>query len=266
MKFLARLNLKVLYLVIGLTILVVLLELAGPDDLAFRLVPGLLLALVLPGYALTRAIAPQKPFSSLELAFYSLGLSLVAAILSGLLLNLSSGGLNTLNWSLWLGALTLAASIYALTIAPKEESKPRFKLGLHPWQFLILFAAIGLVIGGFYYSVSAAERPPEEGTNFSQFWLVPSATLETGEAQVVVGITNQQTQAQNYNVRLLLNGNKINSWDHLTLQPGQSWKSLIEIPRAATSNPNQAQLVQANLYLSSKPDQVFRAVNLQVNS
>lgn len=265
MKFLTRAKLKDLHLVIGLTILAVLIELAGPDITAFRLLPGLLLALILPGYALTRAIAPQKPFSRLELFFYSLVLSLVAAIISGLLLNLSSGGLNTANWSLWLGALTIAASVYALTVAPTEESKPRFNLGLQPWQLLYLITTIVLVIGGFYFSANAAERPTESGTDFSQFWLVPSSTLETGESQVVVGITNQQTQAQTYNVRLVLNGKQINSWDNLTLKPGQSWKSLVEIPRATSSNPNQFQLAQANLYLSAKPGQIFRTVNLQVN-
>jgi hypothetical protein len=73
---------------------------------------GLLLVLVLPGYALTAALLPRRSLRPPELALCVLGLSLAAAALGGLLLNVA-GHLSRPAWDIFLTAVTLACCAVA---------------------------------------------------------------------------------------------------------------------------------------------------------
>jgi hypothetical protein len=80
----------------------------APVPSAARLPAGLLLALVLPGYGLVCLLFPGRSLERAELVACVLGLSLVAAALSGLLLNLAPGHFGRSTWTIFLASLTLA--------------------------------------------------------------------------------------------------------------------------------------------------------------
>jgi len=77
-----------------------------------RVTAGLLLVLVLPGYALTAALLPRRSLGRPELALCALGLSLAVAALGGLLLNVA-GHLSRPAWDILLTAVTIACCAIA---------------------------------------------------------------------------------------------------------------------------------------------------------
>jgi hypothetical protein len=77
-----------------------------------RVTAGLLLVLVLPGYALTAALLPRRSLGRPELALCVLGLSLAVAALGGLLLNFA-GHLSRPAWDILLTAVTVGGCAIA---------------------------------------------------------------------------------------------------------------------------------------------------------
>ncbi len=79
------------------TFAAIVVALLIPEDLyplvIIRWVLGALFVLLLPGYALTTAIFPQKELDSIERIAVSFGLSLAVSPLVGLLLNFTPGGI-----------------------------------------------------------------------------------------------------------------------------------------------------------------------------
>jgi len=77
-----------------------------------RVSAGLLLVLVLPGYALTAALLPRRSLGRPELALCVLGLSLAVAALGGLLLNFA-GHLSRPSWDSLLSVVTVGCCAIA---------------------------------------------------------------------------------------------------------------------------------------------------------
>jgi hypothetical protein len=83
---------------------------SGPVNIVF----GVLLALVLPGYALSAAVFRMRSVRTAERAALTLGISLSVAVLGGLVLDALPSGLETQTWLFLLGGVTVIASVIAL--------------------------------------------------------------------------------------------------------------------------------------------------------
>lgn len=83
---------------------------SGPVNIVF----GVLLALVLPGYALSAAVFRMRSVRTAERAALTLGISLSVAVLGGLVLDALPGGLETQTWLFLLGGVSVTASVIAL--------------------------------------------------------------------------------------------------------------------------------------------------------
>ena len=103
----------------ALAVVCAVVELA-PAASALRLPAGLLLALGLPGYGLSRHLFSGRSLGRAEFAAGVLGLSLAAAILGGLLLNLVPGHLGRPAWAIFLASLTVACCAAASLRDPAE--------------------------------------------------------------------------------------------------------------------------------------------------
>lgn len=80
------------------------------DSPAVRVAPGLLLALVLPGYALSRFVLPARRPTG-ERLLLALGLSLALAVVTAVLLDRVSSGLSRESWAAALGAETVVCAL-----------------------------------------------------------------------------------------------------------------------------------------------------------
>ena len=99
---------------------------------------ALLFVLALPGYAITAAIFPWKILTGLERLLFTVGLSLTATILCGLVLNLTPWGLQTTSWTVLLSIVTLVASLAAMQRRRIERAKipdPEKPHFTHLYQF-----------------------------------------------------------------------------------------------------------------------------------
>jgi len=79
-----------------------------------RIALAVALVLVLPGYAITMAVFAARPLDHATTILFSIGLSLTAAILGGLVLNWTPEGLQASSWTILLITMTLGAGAVAL--------------------------------------------------------------------------------------------------------------------------------------------------------
>ena len=100
---------------------------SGPVNILF----GVLLALVLPGYALSAAVFRMRGVRTAERAALTLGISLSVAVLGGLVLDALPGGLETQTWLFLLGGVTVVASVITLWRRTRHAAATRI-LEPHP--------------------------------------------------------------------------------------------------------------------------------------
>lgn len=102
-----------LILVLGLADIAVLGPLLGWNAGPLRIICGLLLVILLPGYTVMRAVFPTGSLGASERVFLSIGLSLAITSLGGLILNATWWGLREWSFLLVLAGITVGASVIA---------------------------------------------------------------------------------------------------------------------------------------------------------
>lgn len=102
-----------LRIVVLLTILAAAAMMVPTANASFLPLLALPLVFVFPGYALTAVLFPKGGLGFPETVTFSLGLSLAAVIVGGLLINLTPQGLDVLPWTVFLVSVTLGGSALA---------------------------------------------------------------------------------------------------------------------------------------------------------
>lgn len=127
---------------------------SGPVNIVF----GVLLALVLPGYALSAAVFRMRSVRTAERAALTLGISLSVAVLGGLVLDALPSGLETQTWLFLLGGVTVIASVIALWRRTRHASAMRI-LESRPIELTLSSAPREAP------QEEAARKPPRLGLN-----------------------------------------------------------------------------------------------------
>lgn len=246
-------------LVAGVTLLAAMLMIFLGDNMVVRTTMGLLLVLVLPGYAMTAALFPGAELGLVEHSVIALGMSLAVTAVGGLLLNLTPWGLRSGTWLLLLAVITLAASAVALwrrrsLLVPVPD---RWELGLTAGQGIILSVAVVLVGGAMTLASTGADQQPSPG--FSQFWILPASGPADKHA-FRLGVANMESTSMTYRVEIDIDGNQTVTLAAIRLSPHQTWQTTEVVPSwtwASNSIP-----IEAKLYRSEAPKQVYRHVEL----
>lgn len=240
---------------LGMTLM---LQTAAGD--VFRIFFALPLVLLLPGYALTAALVPGPALGLAERVLCSIGLSLAAAALGGLLLNLAPGGLRDVAWAALLGNLTLVASLVALVrrlrlpLAPARVAPP-----LSQTQALLFGLSAVLVCGAVLVARDGAVQRPTAG--FTQLWMQPSGV--PGQERVRLGLANMEPGATHYRLELHAGGDLAAAWPAIVLGPDQRWEEEVALPPAL---PGVTTPLEAVLYRLDAPDTPYRRVTLREGS
>lgn len=175
-----------------------------PKELA--LVP---LALILPGYAISAAMFMPGSITRGERLVYTLGLSVGAAAIGGLVWQLFFG-LSRASWALVLVAIVLVAARIARSRRAAASSDPAGRrsrlprLGL-PNALAILAAAILTVVAVDVAIEGLRDQRAE--SHFSSLWALPHGPAEES---VEIGIQNHQGAVYTY--RLSVNRAGIPVW------------------------------------------------------
>lgn len=211
--------------------LVQLLPQSNPVVTVLRVLTGVPLALLLPGYALSRLLLPRPGggMSWVRQALWSVGLSLVVTVLGGLLLNLTPAGLNRVSWTILLVAVTLLA-----TGAAALDRRPAARR--RPWRFSVRSAAYGVGALGavavavwLAYSGAAGQAQGD----FAQLWLVP-ANANTA----TLGVRNERAGTERFTVNLTNGTQPVQGWE-ITLAAGQTWQQNVPAGQPLTATLTQ---------------------------
>lgn len=241
------LDLKVVAGVALVAMLVILIDVRMP---LFRLIVGVPLVLMVPGYALMAACTGQMPGWA-ERVGLSLGLSLVVAVLGGFVLYLLPWEIEARSWALLLGSITLGSSGIALrrrraypvvptgAITGRISRRQGVLLGL---AALICVGAVGVARLGVTV----------QHTSFTQFWMLPISADDVPSVQL--GIQSWElTQAQ-YRLQVTVGTRVIQEWTAIDLAPGQQWETVLEVSGVQDS----AEPVVASLYRQDNPTIMYR--------
>jgi uncharacterized membrane protein len=245
-----------------LTIVAVVLVFIVPSEwLALRILT-LPLVFVLPGYALMRALFSGQAFGNAERLIFSLGLSLSIVILGGLVLNLTSFGLQARSWVVFLGAVTLGASLVALLRQRRQgetvEGWSGLK-GIHLTfrQGLLASLAVLVVGGAFVVSIIGAQQQPRSG--FTQLWMLSASGTSKAEDAVRLGLSNKESRPMQYRLAVDMNGKVMKEWSAIDLSPNQQWEATLVLPQTGHSSSER---VEAMLYRTDAPTKIYRDVVL----
>lgn len=257
-------------LVVSIVALVAaLLVFVMPSHVVFIRILTLPLVLILPGYALISALFPRHTFGVFEFFLFSLGVSLIMVILSGLVLNATPFGLRASSWSILLAIITLAACTAAFIRRRRQNITVsgwpvRGKLGLlaHQWMLLSLFTL--LVCGTIVASIIGALQQAHPG--FTQLWMLP--VDGTGlEHTVQLGVSNKESMALDYSLDVSVNGKVVQKWPSIYLRSNEQWETTLTLPRITqATHTTGASRIEAMLYRADAPTKVYRNVVLWIGT
>jgi uncharacterized membrane protein len=208
-----------LVIVLGLTVLAGVLAVAvgGP----VRIGAGIVLELLLTGYALATLALGSGARGRAELLLCTLGGSLVVAALGGLVLDALPGHMGRLAWTLLLVCVTVTAAGAALLLEGSSErapAMPRWRLTKRgAINALCAVSALCIAVSAIVIARDAADRTP----GFSQLSTVPASKAR--DPRLIVGLTSHEAHATSYLLVISEDGRRV--FRHrLSLEPGAHWE------------------------------------------
>jgi uncharacterized membrane protein len=242
-----------LLLIVALTLTGVAAVMTSPGGGLIRLLFGLPLALVLPGYALTAALFPGPAPGPAERIALILGISLASLAVVGLALNVTAPGLTATTWTAALATLTLAAVLLAVRRRKRHpEETVRFPVDAISIRQWTTFGLAGLVlIGALLIAREGALEP--RGAGFTQLWMLPQA--QPAGSEVRIGVTSRERSPVVYRLELESGSQVQTSW-LLELAPGESWQTTVSVKPVAGAR------TAAVLFRLDRPGPPYRQVAL----
>jgi uncharacterized membrane protein len=222
---------------------------AGSRELPAMLL-AVVIALVLPGYALSLAILPS--IAKIERLLCSLGLSLAANVIGGLMLGLSPWGINRMTWAVWLGGVTLLSLIVAELRISGWQTPHVQQVSMPDWRSLARFGVALIVLG---VAVFAAGRAATHGEPaFTELWSISQA-IEAGP-DMEVGIRSHEKMRTSYRLTVDSGSRRIAERTAIEVDPGEEWVTQVRL----SDRPSQPVVV--TLYRLDRPGEVYRTVRL----
>lgn len=198
---------------------------------------GTLLALVLPGYAIGRAIGGRGATPMSEQFLFALGLSFLTTVLGGIALNLMPAGVRPFGWLALLSGVTAAGLIVA-TLDTAGAARPQTaRMTVEPRPALLFALTALIVLGAGVEARAGADADPS--ASVTQLWMFPT---QTATGQLEVGV--KSVDGGRYRLEIWRGAKKMREWPLISLSPGKPWRQTVPIPTGTG-------LIEARLY---RPD------------
>jgi len=251
---------------------------------------GILMVLLLPGYALTGAIFPAKnDLEGIERAVVSFGLSIAVVPLMGLALNDTIWGIREIPILTVLSVFTLlicAIAYYRRGLLPEAEAfeipfkahylnikneilkKPE-PITDKVLAFLLIFSVIASV-GSLAYIIGV----PKEGEHFTEFYILgPNRTADNYSTEFVlgekgtvfVGIVNHEHRPVNYTMEVKLGNRSLplpENQKHINLAHNMSWEEPVAFTPTFEGNNTKLQFLLFNETEKTVP---YRNLHIWIN-
>jgi uncharacterized membrane protein len=246
---------------------IVLTQPAAPSWLTT--LAGVLLALALPGMALTRALFPGPGLGRAERVTLTIGLQLALIVVCGFLLHTLRQGLNLASWGALLADITLVACAVAWVRSRRvnaTSATPSVGAAGDSWfaafahlptaQLAMLVGAgvvAALALGVARAGVVAQPQPP---------WTALGIAAADGGRAVDIDITNAEGRPETYRLVATLDGEPLAAFDDLVLADDGTLTQAIALPRAGAF----LRQIDVGLWRSSDPEdgEPYRSVRLSL--
>jgi hypothetical protein len=219
-----------------------------------RLPAALLLAIFLPGYAITAAAFGSQRLDPQRLAMLTLLCGLSLLCLGGLVLNYLPGGLRTVTWTLLLVVVILAAARGAAVRRRKPDrpgagwTRPRLRGADVACLVLAVAAAAGALI------FASTPLPASKAVGYTALWMLPAE--DAPGAALEVGVISSEQGPRRYRLEVRVGEKGKPTRYHLALDPDQ--ERVFEVPLEIP--PGKKARVVASLYDSERPQELYRRV------
>ncbi len=227
-----------LALFLGITLVTAALVIALPEwSSPIRVALGLIVVLTAPGYALTSALFPRRDdIDGVERLALTLGLSIAATPLIGLVLNATPWGIRLVPMAI--GLATFVAIFSALAVWRRLRSGPTQAFAWPwgtplMWQGGLLATGVMVVLLGVP-ALAVALRPPAHATEFyvlgAQGQLQDYPTrLEPGQPfRVTLGITNHEREPTSFRLGIPFDP-RYDQARTTVIEPGDQWERTLEL-------------------------------------
>jgi uncharacterized membrane protein len=225
---------------------------------------GALLGLVLPGYALVRAMFPNGRTDPFERVALVLGVSVSVAICGGFLLHLLPMGLSAASWGLLLAGITVAACV-----ASARRDRRVYRQGLSlptmlavigklpPGQLAMLVAALLLPVCALFVARFGEGSQPRPTTTTA--WVRP--TLDG--SSVRVGISNEEGRNMTYRVEIGVDRAVVARLDSFGVSGGTTRETRVGLPDTGEAREVTIRVWRAEDVADAVP---YRSLGIRVSS
>lgn len=228
----------------------------APASTVVHLILGLLLVLILPGYALTELLFAKGQLTRTERLLYTVVGSITVATLGALVLNQLPGGVQTSGWiGLLVGVTLLGTLLGALKRQPTATAPvtrlPRLRISFN--QLLVLAIAVG--VAGIAVKTAQTPTSPQGLTGYTLLWMLPA----DDSSRLALGISNQEFAPTAYKLQVKVDQQLAQEWSNLRLAVNGRWAAELAVPATAVAGHE----ITAELYRLDQPDQLYRHVVLR---
>jgi uncharacterized membrane protein len=221
-----------------------------------RLLLGMLV-LLLPGFTIALAVLPPGTHDASRRTTIALASAVGLLVFGGLLLNRLPSGLSAPAWI----ALSVTAALVSFGVALARghvatESwavlerwieaarhldlrvaggRARRSLGVPSAPALSLATAVVLAFTALAVARAGAAGQ-DQAQVFTEFWALPQAV----PGEVRLGITSHEPSPTEYTVRIESGGHAFATFDHISLDPGGSWETTVDLPASPSSGASSS--------------------------
>jgi hypothetical protein len=231
---------------------------AVPVEL-IRVLFAIPLVFLLPGYAIIAASFGPRQLSPVQLGVFSLGTSLATLALSGLLLNVLPGGLETITWALLLVAIVLAGCrVAAVRRSGPQPRGPRRTL-TRPGAGATAMLAGAAILAIAAFVLAQTPLSATHAVGYTALWMLPGADARTVE----VGVDSNEQHHESY--KLVVGAEAVGrsrEFD-VELEPGEEATFRVPVLPSGARPPTE---VIATLYRRAAPGSPYRRVTSWLSS
>ncbi len=197
-----------------------------PSGSPERVAGALVLALVLPGAALSRLLFRADAGRSGGGVLLVLGLSLAVAILDSAFLYVVGVRLDTHDWTLSIGGVTLVLGLAGL-LSDRPLRPPPARQARRPFVAVLgaLLLAGGLLTAATLTTI-AGVRAQDSADHFTALWMLPAPGAGAG---VRVGVINHEPERGTYVLVVYVNG-RIDRFLNASASPQGTWETTEALP------------------------------------
>lgn len=225
---------------------------------AVRIAFVLPLVLVLPGYALARALLSGRELEGSLRLLLSLGLSLSLAIVTGLVLDVSTIGLDTRSWAVSLAAETWSLCVVAGPRWRRRNDVDEAAPSTPSWRLrgrdVVLFAVAACIFSG---AVAFARTPlPAPNVHgYTALWLLPGPAGHRSDFRI--GVKSGELKRVSYRLVVRV-GTRVVVQRRFQLEPSAELHESVRVDKAA----RHGRSIWALLYREDKPRALFRSARI----